>query len=293
MFAEMQVTASIPARSRQQALDWSLVLVSQGIESTIEPAMDGPGWQLVVAQTDCQRAIQAIRQYKMENRTPLWRQTVPWTGLIFDWRSVAWCAFLLVLFAYGESHSRFVKAGLMDRQAVWSGEWWRLFTAVTLHRDLHHLLSNLVAGVLLLGLAMGAFGSGVGLLAAYLAGVGGNVAGLLLHPGEYHSLCASGMIFGALGLLSWQMFSLSRTDGVSARQMTIRRLMSGVFLLILLGLSENSDVIAHVGGFGSGIVFGALLARWPNLYAGNKLINRLAELLCIGLVILTWWRALV
>src|SRR5439155_11993276 len=183
------------------------------------------------------------------------------------------CAFLLVLFVYGESHPHLVEAGLMDRRAVWSGEWWRLFTAVTLHADLNHLVSNLVSGVLLLGLAMGAFGSGIGLLAAYLAGVGGNLAGLFLHAGEHHSLGASGMIFGALGLLSGQMFTLSRSAGVSARQMTIRRLLSGVFLLVLLGLSPNSDVIAHVGGFGWGILFGALLTRWPNLYAGNTLIN--------------------
>jgi len=288
----VQPTASIPTRSRQQALDWSLVLVSQGIESTIEPASEGPGWQLVLAQSDCQRAIQAIRQYKVENRTPLWQQTVPWTGLIFDWRGLAWCAFLLVLFAYGESHPHLVKAGLMDRQAVWSGEWWRLFTAVTLHRDLHHLVSNLVAGVLLLGLAMGAFGSGIGLLAAYLAGVGGNLAGLFLHTGEYHSLGASGMIFGALGLLSGQMFGLPGSAVVTARQIMIRRVLSGFLLLVLLGLSPNVDVIAHVGGFFWGILFGALLARWPNLYARNTLVNRLAELLCIGLVVFTWWRAL-
>src|SRR5258708_2641 len=43
--------AAIPARSKQQALDWSLVLVSQGIESTIERVPE-ERWQLVVESND-------------------------------------------------------------------------------------------------------------------------------------------------------------------------------------------------------------------------------------------------
>src|SRR2546421_1302369 len=213
---------NIPARSRRQALDWSLVLVSQGIESTIEQPSDEAGWRLVVEGTDGQRAIRALRQYKAENPYPVWRRNLPWTGLIFDWRSLA-CALLLVLiFVLSETtHPNLRQAGRMDSQAVWSGEWWRLFTAVTLHRDLPHLASNVTAGILLLGLAMGSFGSGVGLLAAYLAGVLGNLAGLFLYIGEHRSLGASGMIFGALGLLTGQMFGLLHA-GLSGKQLVFR-----------------------------------------------------------------------
>src|ERR1043166_4263787 len=68
--------AVIPARSKQQALDWSLVLVSQGIDCTIERAVEDGRWQLLVERNQCQQAIQALRQYKTENRTPSWRATV-------------------------------------------------------------------------------------------------------------------------------------------------------------------------------------------------------------------------
>lgn len=285
------ITAFIPARSKKQALDWSLVLVSQGIESTIEPAAAEGGWHLVVDGNDSQRAFQTLRQYKAENGTPAWRQTLPWTGLVFDWRSLAWVVLLAAIFILQETpNSTLTHAGMMDSQAVRSGQWWRLFTAVTIHRDIAHLAANLTTGFLLLGLALGSFGSGVGLLAAYLAGTAGNLAGLLLYGGEHHSLGASGMIFGALGLISGQMAGLLRA-GFNARQVAIRSGLSGFLLLVLFGLNPESDVVAHLGGFFAGVLFGALLAQWPKRLAGSSLANRLAEFLCAGLVILTWWLA--
>jgi membrane associated rhomboid family serine protease len=187
--------------------------------------------------------------------------------------------------------SYLTRAGMMDRQAVWAGQWWRVFTAVTLHRDIAHLASNVTAGIVLLGLAMGSFGSGVGLLAAYLAGVGGNVVGLFLYTGRHLSLGASGMVFGALGLLSGQMAGLLRA-GLTPRQLTVRSVLSGFLFLVLFGLNPDTDVIAHMGGFFAGVLLGALLALWPNRLAENTMVNRLAETLCALLVILTWWRAL-
>src|SRR5947208_1983219 len=113
--------AVIPTRSKQQALDWSLVLVSQGIETTIEPASEEEGWRLLVSGQDCQRALQALRQYKAENRAPVWRQELPWKGLIFDWRNLAWFLVLAVIFVFDETRSSYLtKAGMMDRQAVWA-----------------------------------------------------------------------------------------------------------------------------------------------------------------------------
>ena len=284
--------AAIPTRSKQQALDWSLVLVSQGIESTIEPVPETDRWQLIVAGSQSQRAIQVLRQYRVENPSPAWRQHLDWNGLIFDWRNVAWFLLLALIFALDASHHlTLTKAGVMDSQAVWSGQWWRLFTAVTLHRDLPHLASNLTVGILLLGLAMGSFGSGMGLLAAYLAGVGGNVAGLFLYAGRHMSLGASGMVFGALGLLSGQTIGLL-LGGLSSRGLAARGLMSGFLFLILFGFNPDSDVIAHLGGFCSGALFGGVLSLLANRLAENTLVNRLAELVCAGLVMLSWWAAL-
>ncbi len=45
------LTTHIPARSRGQAMDWSLVLASQGLEHAIA-GPDETGWGLLVAETD-------------------------------------------------------------------------------------------------------------------------------------------------------------------------------------------------------------------------------------------------
>ncbi len=273
-------------------MDWSLVLVSQGIEVVIEAANDEHGWQLVLAAADSSRAFAALRHYHAENRRRPWVQTLPWTGLAFDWRSAVWFAWLIVIFFLGETRFPHLRAaGLMDSSAVWAGQWWRLFTAVSLHGDLAHLIGNVTTGVLLLGLAMGGHGAGHALLAAYLAGAGGNVANLLLHPDAHRSLGASGMVMGALGLLTAQSLTLLRA-GLTPRQFATRGLLAGVLLMVLLGLNPDTDVVAHVAGFLAGVLLGGLLALAPTRLLQSPQANRFAELLCGALMILTWRLAL-
>src|SRR5258708_30217485 len=125
--------ATIPARSERQAMDWSLVLVSQGIDTRIERPEQDAGWSLVVDLPDHQRAHAAIRQYRLENRRRPWVRELPWSGLIFDWRSLLWSLVLISVFLVDQARSGYWRAaGVMDNQSVSSGEWWRLFTAVRL-----------------------------------------------------------------------------------------------------------------------------------------------------------------
>jgi len=56
--------ARIPVRTRQLAMDWSLVLISQGIASTILRPQDGSGWGLLVERADYTQAIRALRLTK-------------------------------------------------------------------------------------------------------------------------------------------------------------------------------------------------------------------------------------
>src|SRR5262245_27376607 len=113
-------------------MDWSLVLVSQGIESTIEGPESGVGWGLWVAEREYARAMEAIRQYRLENRGWPWRHRVHEIGVVFDWGSLAWVVLLLV-FYWLDAQKNFRSIGRMDSSAVSDGQWWRLFTAVWLH----------------------------------------------------------------------------------------------------------------------------------------------------------------
>jgi len=286
--------ALIPARSEKQAMDWSLVLVSQGIETAIERDGEQGNWGLVVHEPDYERAVHAIQQYRTENPVRPWRHRVPGTELVFDWRGISWFALLaFVYFLNEQTGGRLKDAGLMDNQAVHDGAWWRLFTATMLHGDLPHLVTNATTGLVLLGLVMGTFGPGTGLLGAYLAGVGGNLAGLIFYPDIHRSLGASGFVMGALGMLTGESFSLLK-EKFASRQLIMRALAGGLLLLVLWGFSPDprTDVLAHVAGFGIGVAIGGLLAFQPSQWLQRPLANWLASVGVTALVILTWWLAL-
>jgi membrane associated rhomboid family serine protease len=178
----------------------------------------------------------------------------------------------------------------MDGPAVAHGQWWRLFTAMWLHADLAHLATNATIGVVLLGLAMGRYGTGVGLLAAYLAGAGGNLVAGLISLQPHRSLGASGMVTGCLGLLAVQSFSLWRQTP-HAMKYILSGICGGVMLFVLLAVTPGTDVIAHLGGFASGLVLGALLSLIPTVAQMPK-ANLLSGTLFALLVIVPWWLAL-
>lgn len=280
----------IPARSRREAMDWGLVLLSQGISATPERDPDA-GWNLLVEPGDVVAAERALQLYRSENRRWRWRQPLPWPGLAFDWTSLLWVVLLAVFYWLAALSGTFWKtAGVMDNQAVRAGEWWRIFTAMQLHADLGHLSANLAIGFVLLGLVMGRFGPGIGSLAAFLAGAAGNVAGLFFYPDPHASLGASGMVMGALGLLAAQSVALLRRRVIPSRQI-FAALAAGVMLLALFGFSPHSDMVAHVGGFGAGVILGALLGLLPARWQ-NPRTNLAAGIVVGAIIIFSWGVAL-
>src|SRR2546427_667390 len=179
--------AIIPARSRRQAMDWSLVLLSQGIECIIEHLDDG--WALRV-------------------------------------------------------------------------------------------------GLVVLGLAMARDGAGCALLAAYLAGAGGNFARAVLHL-EDPSLGASGMVMGGLGLLAIQSLSL-RNSNPAAGKYIVGGILGGFMLFVLVGLDPHSDVIAHLGGFVCGLIQGGGLTLVSQKTLLRPAVNVLTGTALAALILLSW-----
>ena len=280
----------IPARNRRQAMDWSLVLISQGIEAVVEHSE--LGWTLLVEPQDHSRALDVLRQYQLENRGWSWRQKLSWPEITFNWGAAAWC-FLLALFHSMDAAAGFGLrgAGVRDPVLVQNGSWWRLFTATMLHSDLAHLMANLAIGFPVLGLAMGRYGPACGLLAAYLAGVGGNVASLLLRTDSAPGLGASGMVMGGLGLLTVQSLCL-RLNSPKSRKYIAGAIFGGVMLFTLLGLNPASDVIAHLGGFVCGLALGGAMTMVPQKILLSLRANTVCGTVLAGLIALTWTLAL-
>lgn len=279
----------ISTRTERRALDWSLVLASQQIPSIIEnhPAH---GWGLLVPPECHSRARESIGQYLRENRRWPWQQKVFKRETLFDWGALAWVGLTILVFHWQQSHAELLEYGALDTLALNRGEWWRLFTAELLHGNLLHLAANSVFGFLLLGLAMGRFGTGLGLLAAYLAGTVGNLVSWFAIRHAHTSLGASGVVMGALGLLAAQSFGATEPLARSPRSV-LRSLAGGLMLFVLLGLSPDSDIAAHLGGFVAGVILGLPLVAFPCPAIRTRL-NLLAMFCFLTLVIWPWLQAL-
>jgi membrane associated rhomboid family serine protease len=158
-------------------------------------------------------------------------------------------------------------AGLLDAPRVFGhGEWWRAWTALWLHADLGHLISNAISGWMVFSAVIATFGlcAGWGLIAA--AAIAGNLATVALHSGDaYRSLGASTAVFAALGLLVGRAVCLmSRSRHPHRWRTLLTPLFSGLIVLGLYGAGGvEVDVLAHALGFSAGMLFG-IVASWPS-----------------------------
>ncbi len=269
-------------------MDWSLVLASQQVEATILPPGDSSGWRLLVPETDATRALEAIRLYQAENRHWRWRQKILQGAVVFDWTSLLWVVLLVTFFWFSQTHPSLRDAALMQATAVSRGQLWRLFTAMWLHADISHLASNAGLGLILVGLLMGKFGTGVGFLVAYVAGLGGNLAVWVLASGN-GSLGASGLVMGSLGLLAGSSLSLLRSSRTQPK-LFVTGAIAGLLLFVLTGLAPGTDIRAHLGGFLTGLVAGTLLSPFQRSLQ-KPLPNLLAALLVALLIVWPWLAA--
>lgn len=280
----------IPTKDRKQAMDWSLALTSQGIEVAIVQTEE-ERFALQVSAVDSIRAFQTLKLYHQENRGWGWWVARADEGPRFETRAILWVAVLILWYAVTERFGHWKSAGILDSNACLLGEWWRLFTAVTLHHDLAHLAGNCAIGLLLFGLAGARYGLGLSLLTAYLAGVIGNFTGLLVYEVGYNSLGASGMVMGALGLLISRPMT-SQELPATQRKRLIVAVSVGVMLFVLLGVSGDpqTDMVAHLAGFVAGLFFGWMLRRLTARLAPSVQAGALGGF--ILLLVLTWGLAL-
>src|SRR5258708_22062147 len=133
--------AVIAARSRAEALDWSLVLVSQGIESTIHSSEAANRWELRVDANEHERAAAAIHLYQIENRGWPWQFVARKSGVRFDWGCIGWL-FLIALFYWLDREAGLKSVGVAGTTAFGHGQWGGVFTAASLPAGLVQRASN-------------------------------------------------------------------------------------------------------------------------------------------------------
>ncbi|MGC2461757.1 MAG: rhomboid family intramembrane serine protease [Steroidobacteraceae bacterium] len=247
----------------------AFVLAAIGISSTIH--FDGLQFVLEVDAAEAARAATQLGQYELERRPapppppPPPHHPYAWVGCI---------VYVVTLVAIGLIVSNGLwrldafDIGALDAGRVQSGQWWRAWTALTLHLDGAHLAANLVAGVWFCYLAAAQIGSGSAWFLIVTGAACANLLEALLGPPTHLSVGASTAVFTALGLLaahSWRLRS-------SYRQRWAVRwapLVGGVVLLGWFGSGGGEDpnavaqidIVAHAAGFVVGCMLGALVAQ--------------------------------
>lgn len=218
---------------------------------------------LEVGPVDAPRALSHLSEYEAENRPP--EPPPPAPPLHPNaWVGCAGYALCLLGVAYAISNGLVrldaFHTGELDAARVQSGQWWRAWTALTLHLSGPHLAANLGAGIWFGYLAGRQLGVGV---AWFLIVLGGGIANLLeglFGPPWHQSVGASTAVFTALGLMS----AYTWRDRLRLSQTWVQRwgpLVAGIILLGWLGTGgKETDVMAHVLGFGIGVLLGATAA---------------------------------
>lgn len=144
-----------------------------------------------------------------------------------------------------------------------SGQWWRLFTACFLHFGIVHIGFNMYV-LYQVGYFTERLFGGARYLALYLiAGVGGNLIGLWLHPNVV-AAGASGAIFGVYGGLLAYLLRYRGVVNPQAAKAVTRSVFIFLGYNLFFGLADrHTDLTAHIGGLATGFLVGLVLAPAP------------------------------
>ncbi len=279
--------------SRRDCLRHGLVLEAAGIPYQIRQQPGGS--TIIVPISLAARARAEIGAYASENQssppvaTTVFEPRNGWPGVL-GYATVIAIMFMLQR-REGLSH-KLLAAGKMHAGLIRDGEWWRTVTALTLHGDLVHLVSNIGFGCLI-GLFVGQLlGSGLAWISILFAGAAGNLLNAWVRDSRHTSVGASTAVFAAFGIVA----AFASTHRLHTRWSKLARytpIVGAVVLLSFLGTrGERTDVFAHVAGFVAGLVLGAIYGKM-----GDRMkLGTRAQVLCgvgaVAVLGLSWLIAL-
>ena len=210
-------------------------------------------------------ACRAIARYLKENKAlhangPV--SPIPVTHK--TWSAVFVALFIVAVhwaIGPGDTRQMFVHSFGADAGRILAGELFRCVTALLLHTDALHLLSNMF-GIVIFGTAVASqCGWGVGWLMILLAGTAGNWLTAVWYRQAHLSIGASTAVFAAVGLSAAFMSRIyAKRYERSWRSWT--PVAGAMALLGWMGAAPHSDLAAHLFGFVIGLLFGFGYNRW-------------------------------
>lgn len=184
------------------------------------------------------------------------------------------------------------------------GQWWRLVSAMFVHAGIIHIGANMWC-LWNLGLLAEPLMGPFGVVACYLlTGFAGNLLSVAVHPGvpggpqSVVGVGASGAVFGIAGalilLLNSPILPIPRSELKRLRKSVIyfSVINLGIGLYTAVGPSPiRIDNMAHLGGFLSGLLLGALMI--PRIGAPKPRFERRrlwsVAGMAFGLLLATYW----
>ena len=301
------VDGSPPGRlNARQAQLWSLVLRSRRVPHRVRAL--GGGYTIQTPARYSRQAVDEICLYHQENISP--HPSIPLPPI--EERARATISAMLLLCAFfilehkpwpdlGLYPHMFSRIGAGDAAAILSGQWWRLFTALTLHADPAHIASNAVIGGAFLILLSRRLDSGTAWLVCILSGAAGNLLNAVIQGAGHISIGFSTAVFGAAGALAGLRFvsgegPLFMPHGTTPHRSSgwLIPVAASLALVATLGTAgENTDIGAHFFGLlaggvlGLGTGFAARRYHYPNETWGRA-ANRIAGALAGALLALAW-----
>ncbi|MFC7338457.1 rhomboid family intramembrane serine protease [Haloferula chungangensis] len=247
--------------SLDEAYENALVVLAMNLDCFIREV---DGFFAIEVEPERERLVRhELSEYAAEQQ--LWRERAELpVGAVGMELALIWVLSLVGIFLFQikdpSISDRFCNSAV---DVVAGGEWWRTFTALFLHADAPHLLGNVFIGGVFCYFVAQSFGQLRGWMMILASGVLGNSLNALYHfPENFYSLGASTATFGAMGLLvglgvvlAWK----SRTYRMLKPVMV--PLATGLIMLGWYGVGDgNTDVLAHVFGWSSGVVLGVVVA---------------------------------
>jgi rhomboid protease GluP len=253
------------------ARERGLVVAAMDLPYWIERE-DG-AWVLFVEENARGQAAAALAEFEAEEQARVHVQKPE--PLVIPKLALALTLVAMVIFYRMQTGANpvLIERGVAVDARILHGEWWRCFTALTLHGGVEHLVSNLGLAVFAFAFAFSRFGAGAGLLGTVLGGAMGNLLNAFAHAAKPHvSLGSSTALFASLGLLA---------GGELAARLMHRATRTGWQLLVPVGAglaflslyggagsnrdgtpimdTGNVDLMAHLFGLVAGVALGSVL----------------------------------
>lgn len=148
------------------------------------------------------------------------------------------------------STEHLVNFGALTSQFA-GGEYWRIISSMFMHAGLMHLLMNMIVLYFTGFFSESIYGAKKFAVIYFLSGIIAGITSLIWRDGALVLVGASGAIFGVLGSFA---AALILQNNFRENKIPLLAIFGYLIFNIFVGLISNSDNVAHISGFVSGMI---------------------------------------